>query len=149
MSSIRDSWVSLDTHEFLFALRKEARYPACETLLFDLLSRLQIYMPLQILVELQRNLTANEMRGLLLALNRSKTIQYDYAPVSLDLVIPWERRGAKKGDAVIAAHLESAGVHYFISENRHFLSQLPDLPFIVLTSEEAVQLLKDEDTISS
>jgi len=106
-------------------------------------------MPLQILVELQRNLTANEMRGLLLALNRSKTIQYDYAPVSLDLVIPWERRGAKKGDAVIAAHLESAGVHYFISENRHFLSQLPDLPFIVLTSEEAVQLLKDEDTISS
>jgi putative toxin-antitoxin system antitoxin component (TIGR02293 family) len=29
--------------------------------------------------------------------------------------------GAKKGDAVIAAHLEAADIRYFISENRHFL----------------------------
>lgn len=145
MNSIREVLVSLDTNEFLFALRKEARYPACEILLFDMLSSLHIYMPLQILIELQRNLRSDEMRGLLLALSRSKTIQWDYAPVSLDLVGRWERRGAKKGDAVIAAHLEAAGVRYFISENRHFLGQLPDLPFLVLSSEEAARLLKDKD----
>ena len=141
------SWC-LDTNEFLFALRKEVRYPACETLLFDMLNSLHVFMPLQILVELQRNLRPDEMRGLLLALSRSKTIQWDYVPVSLHLIEQWEQRGAKKGDAVIAAHLESAGVRYFISENRHFLSQLPDLPFTVLTSEETLRLLKDKNTLS-
>ena len=49
--------------------------------------------------------------------------------------------GAKKGDAAIAAHLEAANIRYFISENRHFLAELPALPFKVLSSEEAVQLL--------
>ena len=32
-------------------------------------------------------------------------------------------------------------MRYFISENRHFLTELRDLPFEVLTSEEAVRLL--------
>src|SRR5947209_6456754 len=58
VSSIRDELVALDTNEYIFALRGDARYPACET-----------------------------------------------------------------------------------SENRHFLAELPTLPFTVLTSEEALQLL--------
>ena len=53
----------------------------------------------------------------------------------------WEQRGAKKGDAVIAAHLEIAGVRYFISENRHFIAEITNLPFKVLTSEETLRLL--------
>ena len=53
-----------------------------------------------------------------------------------------EQQGAKKGDAVIAAHLEAAKIHYFVSENRHFLTELLASPFQVLTSEEAIQLLR-------
>jgi hypothetical protein len=42
---------------------------------------------------------------------------------------------------VIAAHLEATGIHYFVSENRHFLAELSGLPFLVLSSEEVVRLL--------
>ncbi len=142
MNSIRDEPVALDTNVFVFALRKDANYPACETLLFDKLNELQVYVPLQVFVELQHNLTDNEMRGVLRALVRAKTVTWDYAPVPLDLVAQWEQRGAKKGDAVIAAYLEATNIRYFVSENRHFLAELPALPFEVLSSEEAVRWLR-------
>ncbi|MDX2213680.1 MAG: type II toxin-antitoxin system VapC family toxin [Oculatellaceae cyanobacterium bins.114] len=142
MNSILNEVIALDTNEFIFALRRDANYPACETLLFNKLPELQIYMPLQVLIELQRNLSFDEMRGLFLALNKSKAIQWDYKPAPQDLIKQWEKRGAKKGDAVIAAHLEVAQVRFFVSENRHFLVELPNLPFQVLSSEAVVNLLE-------
>ena len=141
MNSIRDALVALDTNEFIFAIRKDSNYPFCETLLFDKLDQLKVYLPLQVLIELQRNLSESEMRGILLALTKTHTITWDYAPAAPELVAQWQQRGAKLGDAVIAAHLEAANVWYFISENRHFLAELSNLPFNVLTSEEAVRLL--------
>ena len=48
MNSIRGEAVALDTNVCIFALRKEANYPACETLLFDKLNELHVYIPLQI-----------------------------------------------------------------------------------------------------
>ncbi len=81
------------------------------------------------------------MRGVLLALTKAKAVNWDYAPAPLELVARWEQRGARKGDAVIAAQLEAAGVRYLISENRNFLSDLSNLSFTVLTGESAVQLL--------
>jgi predicted nucleic-acid-binding protein len=123
-------------------MRREADYPNCETLLFEKLIELRIYMPLQILVELQRNLRNDEMRGVLRALSKAKSIIWDYAPASLELISKWRERGAKKGDAIIAAHLQAAAVKYFISENRHLLIELRELPFEVLTSKQAVDLLE-------
>jgi hypothetical protein len=133
--------VALDTNVFIFALRKEPTYPACETLLFDKLNELQVYMPLQIFVELQRNLTGSEMRRVLRVLTMAQVVTWDYIPARVDLIRQWEQRGAKKGDAVITAHLEAAAIRYLVSENRDFLMELPALPFTVLSSEEAVQLL--------
>ncbi len=141
MSFTPNELVALDTNQFIFALRRTAAYPACEILLFDKLPELQIYMPLQVLIELQRNLNMDEMRGVFLALNQSKAIQSDYKPPPRNLIAEWEKRGAKKGDAVIAAHLESAQVKYLVSENRHFLSEIPDLPFQVLSSDAIVRQL--------
>ena len=141
MSSIRGETAALDTNVFIFALRKEPDYPACETLLFDKLPALQVYMPLQIFLELQRNLTASEVRRVIRALTMAQAVTWDYAPARMDLIIQWERRGAKKGDAAIAAHLEGAAIRYLVSENRDFLKELPALPFTVLSSEEAVRLL--------
>ena len=141
MNSIRDELISLDTNEFIFALRKDPSPPSCETLLFDKLDELKIHLPLQILLELQHNLTDEEMRRVLLAVMKAKAVTRDYAPAPLELVKRWEQRGAKKGDAVIAAHLEVADVRYFISENRHFIAEITDLPFKVLTSEETLRLL--------
>ena len=141
MNSIRGETVALDTNVFIFALRKEPDYPACETLLFDKLPALQVYMPLQIFLELQRNLTGSEMRRVLRALTMAQAVTWDYAPAQVDLIRQWEQRGAKKGDAVITAHLEAATIRYLVSENRDFLMELPALPFTVLSSEEAVRLL--------
>jgi predicted nucleic-acid-binding protein len=141
VSSIRSETVALDTNVFIFALRKEPDYPACETLLFDKLPALQVYMPLQIFLELQRNLTASEMRRVVRALTMAQAVTWDYAPARMDLIRQWEQRGAKKGDAVITAHLEGATIRYLVSENRDFLKELPDLPFTVLSSEEAVRCL--------
>ena len=141
MNSIRGETVALDTNVFIFALRKEPDYPACETLLFDKLPALQVYMPLQIFLELQRNLTASEVRRVVRALTMAQAVTWDYAPAQMDLIRQWEQRGAKKGDAVITAHLEGAVIRYLVSENRDFLKELPALPFTVLSSEEAVRLL--------
>jgi len=85
MNSIRDELISLDTNEFIFALRKDATNPACETLVFDKLDELKIHLPLQILLELQHNLTAEEMRRVLLAV-KAKAVTRDYAPAPLELV---------------------------------------------------------------
>jgi predicted nucleic-acid-binding protein len=133
--------VALDTNVFIFALRKEPDYPACETLLFDKLPALQVYMPRQIFLELQRNLTASEMRRVVRALTMAQAVIWDYTPARIDLIRQWEQRGAKKGDAVITAHLEVATIRYLVSENRDFLKELPALPITVLSSEEAVRLL--------
>lgn len=141
MNSIRNEWVALDTNEFLFALRQDPNFSACRTLLFEKLPELNIYIPLQVLVELQRNLTTDEMRGIFLALNRAKALRLDYAPAAIDAIDYWKQQGAKKGDAVIVAHLEAASIRYLVSENRHFLAELVDLPFKVFTSEQVVTLL--------
>lgn len=141
VNSIREELVALDTNIFLFALRKEASYTACEALLYDKLSELKVYIPLQVFVELQRNVNNDEMRGLLRALLRARSVSWDYAPAPPELIARWERQGAKKGDAVIAAHLEAANVHYLVSENRHFLIELPMSPFQVISSEEAIKIL--------
>jgi hypothetical protein len=108
--SIRGETVTLDTNVVIFALRKEPNYSACETLLFDKLPALQVYMPLQIFLELQRNLTASEMRRVVRALTMARAVTWDYAPARMDLIRQWEQRGAKKGDAVITAHLEGAAI---------------------------------------
>ncbi len=141
MTSIRSEAVALDTNVYIFALRKEPNYPACETLLFDKLTELQVYMPRQIFLELQRNLTASEMWRVVRALTMTQAVTWDYGPARIDLVRRWEQRGAKKGDAVLTAHLEVAAIRYLVSENRDFLTELPALPFTVLSSEETVRLL--------
>ncbi|WNZ23093.1 type II toxin-antitoxin system VapC family toxin [Leptolyngbya sp. NK1-12] len=142
MNSILTEWVALDTNQFIFALCQDPAYPACEVLLFDQLHKLNIYMPLQVLIELQRNLTSDEMRGIFLALNRAKAIRWDYVPASLEAIARWRSQGAKKGDAVIVAHLEAASIKYLVSENRHFLKEVANLPFQVLSSVDIVQILQ-------
>jgi predicted nucleic acid-binding protein len=143
VNSIRGETVALDTNVFIFALRKEPNFPACETLLFDKLNEIRVYMPLQIFLELQRNLMASEMRRVVRALTMAQAVTWDYAPAQIDLIRQWERHGARKGDAVIMAHLEVAAIRYLVSENWDFLKELPVLPFTVLSSEEAVRLLSE------
>jgi hypothetical protein len=95
-------------------------------------------MPLQVFLELQHNLTAQEMRDSLSALKRSREFRLDYEHVAPEVIHRWEVRGARLGDAIIAAQLELAGVAFLVPENRHFLLEIPDLPFEVLSAAEAL-----------
>jgi len=141
MISIQGEKVALDTNVWIFALRKDPTFATCETLVFDKLHEFQVHMPLQIFIELQRNLASSEMRRIVHVLMMAGAVTWDYTPARPELVRQWEQRAATKGDAVIAAHLEEADVGYLISENRDFLTALPVLPFAILSSEEAVRSL--------
>jgi hypothetical protein len=96
MNSIHDEIVALDTNEYLFALRREVRYPACQELFFQALPQLRIYLPLQVLVELQRNLSQVEMRSLWLALKQAQELVWDYAPAPLEASIIGSSEGRKR-----------------------------------------------------
>ncbi len=143
MNSIREALVALDTNQYLFAVRRDLRYPDCERLMFDRIGELDILVPLQVQVELKRNLRTPQVQGVFRALHRARSVTFDFERVTAVRILEWEARGAKKGDAVIAACLQRTGVSYFISENRHFLRELSDLPFRVVSSAEAVRLLDE------
>jgi hypothetical protein len=49
--------------------------------------------------------------------------------------------GCRLGDAAVAAHLEEKNIDALISENRHFLAEIPDLPFRVLSSTATLEEL--------
>ncbi len=141
MRSIRAELLALDTNVFIFGVRRDERYPSCAMLLFERLIDLRVLVPLQVHVELQRNLAANELDRVFAAFVAATESRWDYEPADTNRVEYWERQGAKKGDAVIVAQLEVAKVRYLISENRHFLSEVPGLPFDVLTSQEVLYRL--------
>ena len=65
----------------------------------------------------------------------------DYSTPRPTLIERYRNLGAKKGDIVIAAHLHAAGIRWLVSENRHFLYEIPNLPFKVITAVEAVSQL--------
>jgi len=119
MSSILDEWIALDTNVYLIAVRGFAGSEDCQSLLCDNVERLRIHLPLQIIVELNDNLTEPHQQ-----------------------VEQFEALGTKKGDAALSANLHSAKVSFLISENRHFLREVSGLPFEVLSASEALSRLE-------
>ena len=124
-------------------------FPFSQTLIFSKLPELHVYIPFQVLAERQRNLTSAEMRLVFLLLRQSKSIQWDYTLPSKEAVTKWKEQGAKKGDAFIAASLERVSIHYLIWENRHFLNEISNLPFQVLSSEAIIHALGNSSDTKS
>lgn len=145
MSSSRadlvNEFIALDTNQYGLALRRDPRFPHCASLLFQQLEKLCIHVPLQVLKELHRNLSRREIRRVFGALEVAQECRIDYAPGDIERVTHWEQVGAKKGDAVIIAQLEAAGVRFLVSENRHFISKVEGLPFEVSTREQILRML--------
>lgn len=141
--SLLNEQIALDTNEYIFGLRRVRGYIACTVLLFEKLPELSLYVPAQVLAELRQNLVEDEMTDIYIALDKAKSVQIDYSPVVSELVQTWEAKGAKKGDAVIAAKLDEAGISLLVSENRHFLSEISDLPFSVLSAQQFLNISAD------
>ena len=72
MNFIHNQLIALDTNQFIFALRQDPTYSSCQILVFEKLHKINVYLPLQVLIELQRNLNENEIRGVMLALSTAR-----------------------------------------------------------------------------
>ena len=137
--TIFDKWVSFDTNIYIFGIREDLNFPACVELL-ERIGELHVYIPRQIIRELKNNLGPDEVSELFGLFNQySDRIRIDWKIIPIKSIERFQRLGCKFGDAVVAAHLEEQDVHTLISENRHFLREISDLPFRVLSAKEALE----------
>ena len=90
--------------------------------------------------ELQNNLQPDEVFELFqLFIQYPDRIRIDWKIIPIALIQKFQILGCKLVDAVIAAHLEQQSAHTLISENRHFLNEIFNLPFRVLNAETALE----------
>src|SRR5262245_55761807 len=130
--TIGRDWVILDTNVWIFGLRNHPDQPACAQVLRHL-PQLYVKMPRQVLLELQANLSNEEMRDLFRLFNRyPERTDISWERVELSLIRKYQRLGCKLGDATVAAHTEALEVDILVSENRDFLYTIRGLPFRVL-----------------
>jgi hypothetical protein len=146
MNTILSDVVALDSNEYIFGIKRIASHPESIELIQDHLPKLKVHMPLQVHKELQRNLTREELAEVLAKGQDQVSFTVDFAPGTSEIVEKYRGLGLKKGDALIAAQLEHAGVRWLISENRHFLSEVAGLPFQVLSAAQAIDLLESGGT---
>ncbi|MDZ7265379.1 MAG: hypothetical protein ONB16_12395 [candidate division KSB1 bacterium] len=137
--TIFDKWISFDTNIYVFGIREDPNFPACVALL-ERIGELHVYIPRQIIRELQNNLTPDKVSELFGLYNQyPDRIRIDWKIIPIKSIDRFQRLGCKLGDPVVAAHLEKQGVYTFVSENRHFLKEIPDLPFRVLSATAALE----------
>jgi hypothetical protein len=141
--TIGRDWVVLDTNVWIFGLRHQPGQPACAQVL-QRLPQLHIRVPRQVLLELQANLSNEEMWEFFRLLNRHpERTDIRWERVELSFIHKYQRLGCKLGDATVAAHMETLAVETLVSENRDFLYEIKGLPFRVLRAEEILRELGD------
>jgi len=139
--TIEHDWLVVDTNVWIFGLREQSEQPACQQLLRQV-PRLYVKMPRQVLLELQANLTEEEMRRFFRLLNRyPDRTEVHWDKVDVSLIRKYQQLGCKLGDAAVAAHMETLGAGTLVSENRDFLYEIQGLPFRVLRAEDIVREL--------
>jgi predicted nucleic acid-binding protein len=137
MTIPHDGWL-LDTNVWVFGLRRDSTFPACAKLL-DRIGLFSIVIPLQLLKELNVNLSDEEMRHFYQLINQHpEIIQVSWQRASIDRIKFFQQLGCRKGDAIIAAHAEELGVKTIVSENRQFLQTLKDFAIEIISSEDAL-----------
>ena len=140
MITLTDPWL-LDTNVWVFGLRRTEAFLACAELL-DQIGSFSVLMPLQVLKELNVNLTDDEKRDFYNLVNQQKeSIEIRWEPAPVTRVKFYERRGCRKGDAVIAAHAEVLGIKTIVSENRQFLQTMSGLPMEIVSAATALARL--------
>ena len=136
--SILDEWIIFDTNIWIFGLRRVRNIPACAQLL-EHLDRLRVVLPRQILQELHANLSEDEVSALFRLLSRlPERIKISWDKAKPEIITKYQRLGCKRGDAVVAAHLEELGIKVLVSENRDFLEEVRNLPFRRISAAQAL-----------
>ncbi len=133
---MNDEWVVFDTNIWIFGLRRQHD---CYQLLQGL-HTLYVKTPFQIFLELQANLSPEELKRFfrLVHLNPNH-VELLWEKATLKTIQKYRGLGCKLGDAAIAAHMEMTGSKTLVSENRDFFEEIQGLPFRVLRAKEALQ----------
>lgn len=132
----------LDSNEYLFAFGL-AKKPASATLLDLLAARSDLHtvrIPRIVVDEIRHNVPGDIFREVLKLIQGLTNIDEDFV-VPFELGDKYELAGLKPADALIAAYTEWVGAELLVTENRHFLSRRPDLPFKVFTAAQALNVL--------
>ena len=135
-----ERWL-LDTNIWVFGLRGAEGLQDCGTLL-NQIGSFTVVIPLQVLKELNFNLSEDEMRDFYKLVNQyPEAIELSWQSAPLDRIKFYEGQGCRKGDAVIAAHAEILAVILIVTENRQFLQTIKNRQFEVLTPTAAIARL--------
>lgn len=132
----------LDANEYIFGMgifKKES----CESLVEHFLSNPSLHsvsICRTIVEEVRDNLAPKDFQKFIKFINIFATIDEDFL-IPFELGFRYEVRGLKEADALIAAYAEWVGADVLVSENRHFLSRNPNLPFKVLNAENCLKLI--------
>src|SRR5712691_12527258 len=126
MTTLVERWL-LDTNVWVFGLRRDEGFPACAELL-DLIGSFCVVIPLQVLKELNLNLTDDEIRDFYQLINQyPERVELSWESAPAERVKFYQERGCRKGDAVIAAQAEALRVDLIVTQNRQFLQTITDL----------------------
>lgn len=129
--------ICIDSNQFIFGI---AGTDAASEQLLLLLPQLEVVLPRLVLHEVTRNLSDSDMKALYALLDKAPQVTIVDAPVPAELVSKYIGLGLReKGDAFIGAFAEWQQARYLISDNRHFLEELVDAVFVVLTPERFMQ----------
>lgn len=129
---VRAPRISLDTNVFIFGLRKIDPYAS---LVLEHLFRFEASISLQVERELRKNLTTTEFRAFYDLVGLLSTFHISYQSPDEELLSLYRQLGLKTGDAIIATFCEQESIDIFISENRHFLQELPQRSFEIWDSQ--------------
>ena len=131
----------LDTNIWVFAF-SEADLPSCTKLLeYVAIAKISVYIPRTIIREVQNNLRPILFKEFILFVHKTAHIEEDNI-VPFELGMKYEAMGLKPADAFIGSFTEWVGAEVLVSENRHFLTRQPHLPFKVLTADKCLKFLK-------
>ncbi len=126
--------ICIDSNQFIFGIG--GTDPASETLM-SLLPSLEVVIPRLVMKEVTRNLSDSQTKMLFMLLNNASQVKIVEEPVPVEMVHKYVSLGLReKADAFIGAFVEWQGAKYLISDNRHFLLELSEAAFEVLSPEE-------------
>ena len=128
--------ISLDTNVLIFGLRQIDPFAV---ILLKNLFQFEVRLSVQVERELRKNLSGGEFRQFYDLIGVVSTIHIVYQLPDDEVLRLYRQHDLKTGDAMIAAFCEQEAIEILVSENRHFLQELPDRSFCILDSRAMCQ----------
>jgi hypothetical protein len=132
----------LDSNEYIFAFGPSVD-PNPRLLIKTILDEFPLHsvrLPRLVTDEVQRNLSPESNKNFMDFVLSLTEIDEDFV-VSFELGAKYELFGLKPADSFIAAYTEFVGADALVTENRHFLTRLENMPFSILTAKACLRLM--------